>query len=95
MKSTFLYSFLFTTFTVLLFQSSVQAQFVEIGVDQLQHLMTEGKKATLVDVRLLEEYRTAHIPGAINIPAERMMAERGRLPKDKSAPLIFYCRGVG
>jgi rhodanese-related sulfurtransferase len=80
---------------VLSFLSSAQAQYIEIGVDQLQSRMTEGKKATLIDVRLIEEYRTAHIPGAINIPAERILAERGRLPKDKSAPLIFYCRGVG
>jgi rhodanese-related sulfurtransferase len=80
---------------VLLFLSSAQAQYIEIDVDKLQSYMMEGKKATLIDVRLLEEYRTAHIPGAINIPAERIMAERGRLPKDKSAALIFYCRGVG
>ncbi|MHB8846049.1 MAG: rhodanese-like domain-containing protein [Nitrospirota bacterium] len=93
MKRSVLYS-VFTT-CLLLFHSPAQAQFVEIGMDQLQRLMTEGKKATLVDVRSLEEYRTAHIPGAINIPAERIMAERGRLPKDRSAPLIFYCRGVG
>jgi rhodanese-related sulfurtransferase len=94
MKKTFL-CYLFTAFTVLLFPLSAQAQFVEISVDQLQGLMMEGKKATLIDVRLAEEYRTAHIPGAINIPAERTFAERNRLPKDKSSPLIFYCRGVG
>lgn len=94
MKRTVLSSLIMAC-VLLLFQSSAQAQFVEIGMDQLQRLMTEGKKATLVDVRSPEEYRTAHIPGAINIPAERTMAERGRLPKDKSAPLIFYCRGVG
>jgi rhodanese-related sulfurtransferase len=80
---------------VFLFLSSAQAQYIEIGVDQLQSRMTEGKKATLIDVRLIEEYRTAHIPGAMNIPAERILAERGRLPKDKSVQLIFYCRGVG
>ena len=80
---------------VFLYLSSAQAQYIEIGVDQLQSRMTEGKKATLIDVRLIEEYRTAHIPGAINIPAERILAERGRLPKDKSAPLIVYCRGIG
>lgn len=93
MKRTML--FLISVLTVLLFHSSAQAQYVEIGVDQLQRMMSEGKKATLIDVRLLEEYRTAHIPGAVNIPAERTMAERGRLPKDKSARLIYYCRGVG
>lgn len=94
MKRTVLYS-VFTTCVLLLFQSFAQAQFVEIGMDQLQRLMTEGKKATLVDVRSPEEYRAAHIPGAVNIPAERTIAERGRLPKDKTAPLIFYCRGAG
>ncbi|HEX9136788.1 MAG TPA: rhodanese-like domain-containing protein [Nitrospirota bacterium] len=35
------------------------------------------------------------MPGSINIPAERMKFEAARLPKDKTTPLIFYCRGTG
>ena len=71
------------------------AQFATVGVDEVTALMTGTGKAVLIDVRSPEEYRDGHIPGAINIPAERIAAEKNRLPKDKSSRLIFYCRGVG
>ena len=57
--------------------------------------MTSGKKVLLVDTRTPDEYAAGHIPGAVNIFADRMKAERARLPKDSSTPIIFYCRGVG
>jgi rhodanese-related sulfurtransferase len=51
--------------------------------------------ALLVDARSPSEYREAHLPGAINLPPERVRAEAARLPADRSAPVIFYCRGPG
>jgi rhodanese-related sulfurtransferase len=57
--------------------------------------MDGKRKAMVVDVRLSEEYQEGHIPGAVNIPAERMRVEAARLPKEKSTPIIFYCRGAG
>ena len=81
--------------SVLFFASEAMAQYLTIGADEVNGLMTGGKKAVLIDVRSTEEYQTAHIPGSINIPAERITAEKNRLPKDKATPLIFYCRGVG
>jgi len=85
----------FAVISVLFYASMVMAQYVTVGVDQVKDLMTGGKKAVLIDVRSLDEYQTGHIPGAINIAAERIAVEKSRLPKDKAAPLIFYCRGVG
>ena len=81
--------------SVLFIASTVMAQFLTVGADQVRDQMTGGKKAVLIDVRSLEEYQAGHIPGAVNIPADRIAAEKKRLPKDKAAPLIFYCRGVG
>ena len=81
--------------SVLFFASTVTAQYLTVDADQVKDLMTGGKKAVLIDVRLLEEYQAGHIPGAVNIPAERISLEKNRLPKDKAAPLIFYCRGAG
>jgi phage shock protein E len=75
--------------------STVMAQYLTIGADQIKDLMAGGKKSVLIDVRSAEEYQAGHIPGAVNIPAERIAAEKNRLPKDKAAPLIFCCRGVG
>ena len=77
------------------YATTALAQSPVISADQVTELMTGGKKAVLIDVRSYEEYRAGHIPGAVSIPAERITADRGRLPRDKAANLIFYCRGAG
>ncbi len=71
------------------------AQYLFITAEQLQESLRGNKKLTVVDVRSFEEYREGHVPGAINIPSERISAERRRLPREKAAPIVFYCRGVG
>jgi rhodanese-related sulfurtransferase len=48
----------------------------------------------LVDARNPEEYREAHIPGAVNIPQKKMAAYLGLLPSDRNSEIIFYCNGV-
>ncbi len=89
--------FLFLLFSALfpLFISHSYAQFPIVSAEQVKAWMESGRKFVLIDARLPEEYEKGHIPGAINIPAERMAIERARLPKDKSTLLVFYCRGVG
>jgi len=81
--------------SVLFSATAVLAQYLTIGADQIKGLMTGDRKAVLIDVRSPEEYQAGHIPGSMNIPAERIAAEKNRLPKDKAVPLIFYCRGAG
>ena len=85
-------SFLFVT---ILFVGLTYAQNYVINAEQVQVWMGSGKKVLLIDVRSSEEYREGHIPGAVNIPAEQVVAESTKLPKNKSTNLIFYCRGVG
>jgi phage shock protein E len=68
---------------------------VEVGAEYVHGALTAKPKAVVVDTRTAQEFEQGHIPGAINIPPERMKAEASRLPRDRSAPVIFYCRGVG
>ena len=75
--------------------TSAMAQFPTIDSEQVKTWMHGKQKAVLIDARPAEEYQQAHIPGAINIPADRMKMETSRLPKDKATPIIFYCRGEG
>ncbi len=82
-----------TLIWVLITATSAPAQFPVISAEDLMSWM--NRKAVLIDSRMPEEYQAGHIPGAINIPAERMKPEGSRLPKDKSRPIIFYCRGAG
>lgn len=47
--------------------------------------------ALVVDVRTPEEFKTGHLPGAVNIPVadvEARIAEFG----DKTKPVVVYCR---
>ncbi len=75
--------------------TSAMAQFPMIDSEQLKTWMHGKQKAVLIDARPAEEYRQAHIPGAINIPADRMKTATSRLPRDKATAIIFYCRGEG
>ncbi len=49
-------------------------------------------EAAIVDVRTTSEYRLGHVPGALHIPASRILREASRVPKDK--PVIVHC-GTG
>jgi rhodanese-related sulfurtransferase len=83
-------------FGVLFFTASVAfAQFPIVSAEEVKSWMEGKRTVVLIDSRLPDEYQTGHIPGAINIPAERMKDEAARLPKDKTTPIIFYCRGAG
>jgi len=46
---------------------------------------------TVLDVRPEEEFAAGHLPGAINVPVDRLQALLSRLPKKKE--VIAYCRG--
>lgn len=51
----------------------------------------QSKNTVLLDVRPEREYNIGHIPKAINIPVERLLAKLKKLPKGKE--YIAYCRG--
>ena len=66
---------------------------ITVNTDQVRRLIAGGK-AVLIDARDKSEYETAHIPGAINLPFERLSAHAKTitsLPRDKW--LICYCDG--
>ncbi len=58
-----------------------------------QAYMEQYKKAkqphTLIDVRTPMEFRSGHIPGAINIDVQSLHSQLGKVSKDN--PVIVYC----
>jgi len=46
---------------------------------------------TLLDVRPAEEYAAGHLPGAINVPIEKLESYLSKLPKRRE--VVAYCRG--
>jgi rhodanese-related sulfurtransferase/DNA-binding transcriptional ArsR family regulator len=51
----------------------------------------QQKKAIVIDVRPPNEYRTAHIAGALPIPLEQLKQRLSELPRNKE--VVAYCRG--
>ncbi|MGH9938867.1 MAG: rhodanese-like domain-containing protein [Blastocatellia bacterium] len=57
--------------------------------EELKRLV-EARQAVIVDVRSAEDYRQAHIEGAINLPLPQIESgQYPKLPRDKR--LISYC----
>lgn len=56
-------------------------------------LLARAKKGlvTVLDVRPREEFEAGHLPGAFNIPIDRLESELARLPKKRE--VVAYCRG--
>lgn len=48
-------------------------------------------EVTLLDVRPAEEYRAAHIAGAVSLPLKELESRLAGLPKDRE--IVAYCRG--
>jgi rhodanese-related sulfurtransferase len=46
---------------------------------------------TVLDVRPVEEYNAAHIPGAISVPLKALTLRLSELPHDQE--IVAYCRG--
>lgn len=58
--------------------------------DALRTALEQGT-VTLLDVRPEQEYRAGHLPGAINLPMDRLDHALEVLPRDQE--IVAYCRG--
>jgi len=58
--------------------------------DGLLKLVRE-EAVTILDVRPVEEYNSAHIPGALSIPLKELKLHLAELPRDQE--IVAYCRG--
>jgi len=58
-----------------------------------EELLARAKKGlvTVLDVRPREEFEAGHLPGAVNIPMDRLESELARLPRKRE--VVAYCRG--
>jgi len=61
-----------------------------ISREELKRAVEAGK-AVLVDALSPEEFNKSHLPGAINIPADRVAELAPRLLPDKNAFVVTYC----
>jgi rhodanese-related sulfurtransferase len=78
-------------FTFLLLQAPARAEEVAANISpaDLNARVQEGKAPLIVDVRTPEEFRSGHIPGAINIPHDKIAEHVGELRSEHGVAL--YC----
>jgi rhodanese-related sulfurtransferase/DNA-binding transcriptional ArsR family regulator len=58
--------------------------------EALQERIRAGD-VTLIDVRPAEEYRQAHLPGAVSMPVDEIESRLAELPNGRE--VVAYCRG--
>ena len=54
-----------------------------------------NKGAKVLDVRSEGEYQEKHLPGAVDIPLNRLRDEITRFAPDKEQPLLLHCLSGG
>jgi 3-mercaptopyruvate sulfurtransferase SseA len=73
--------------------ASLSAQAVRnvprVSIDELKALM-QRDAVLVLDVRNSDEFKSGHIPGAINLNYTRVTAEGGRF-KGESRTIVAYC----
>ena len=62
--------------------------FATVDRDQVRRMAGEG--AQLVEVLESRQFRMAHLPGAVHIPAWELSRERAA-QLDRERPVIVYC----
>lgn len=54
--------------------------------------LINDENALLIDVRESSDFKTGHILNARNIPQARLITDISNLVKDKSRPIVLYCK---
>lgn len=62
-----------------------------ISRTQLQVKMERGDRFHLIETLPKPEYESAHLPGAINLPPDKVSALAPIILPDRSADIIVYC----
>ena len=62
-----------------------------ISREELQSKMDRGDQFVLVETLAPEKFQHAHLPGAINLPPDRVRELASTLLPDKNADIVVYC----
>lgn len=65
--------------------------FKTIERDELKKKIDRGDHFRLVEALSEEKYRKAHLPGAVNLPPDRIKEQAPRLLPHQSEETIVYC----
>ncbi|RGZ01294.1 rhodanese-like domain-containing protein [Clostridium sp. AM58-1XD] len=70
---------------------AVESAYHKITAEEAKEMIDKGD-VTIVDVRTADEYKDAHIPGAVLVPNESIGSELPEALPDTDAVLLVHCR---
>jgi rhodanese-related sulfurtransferase len=62
-----------------------------ISTKDLKSKLDKKQGITIVETLAPERYREGHIPGALNIPPEKIQEVASQLLPNKNAEIVTYC----
>ena len=62
-----------------------------IDVGSAHELWANGE-SVVIDVRIPDDYKKMHIPGAFNLPLEELPDRVAELPRDLDTPMLSVCQ---
>lgn len=62
-----------------------------ISTKELKAKLDRNQNISVVETLAVERFREAHIPGALNIPPEKIKELAPQLLPNKSAEIVTYC----
>jgi rhodanese-related sulfurtransferase len=62
-----------------------------VSTDELKAKLDRKQNITVVETLAPERYREAHIPGALNIPPDKIKELGPQLLPNKNAEIVTYC----
>ena len=65
-----------------------------ISTKDLKSKLDKNQAITVVETLAPERYREAHLPGALNIPPERIKELAPQLLPNKDAVIVTYCTNL-
>lgn len=65
----------------------------QINVHELKKRLDNTPDLCLIDVREIDEWHEQHIPGALHIPKDDIVANIEAKIPDRDCPLYLHCRG--
>lgn len=69
-----------------------QAEWKEVPAAELLQRQAAGETMLVIDVRSPEEFAAGHVPGALNLPHDRITGSEPQLKDWKQKPVVIYCR---
>ncbi len=63
----------------------------DISREELKEKMSCGEDFVLLEVLPEKSYRRSHLPGAINLPPDKVAELAPTLLPDKEADIVVYC----